>query len=839
MRRRAARAVVVLLLLAVAVAGAGGWWWIRDELVASLPVLDGRVTIAGLHAPVSITRDALGIPTIRGQSRQDVARATGFLHAQDRFFQMDLARRRAAGELAELVGARALPLDRLTRMHRFRAEARRAVTLLPDRDRQILRAYVDGVNAGLDHLGAPPFEYLLLRQTPARWREEDTFLVVLSMFLTLQDSDGTYDSTIATMHELLPAAMVDFLVPPGSEWDSPVEGEAFAVPPIPGPEVYNLRARRIGKPPIELPPPRPEPINVPTPNAHPPVLALLLLGWTREEGAVGSWGGDSRWELGVDQDAAIGSNNFAVAGGLTGSGAALLANDMHLAVRVPNTWYRAVYAWTDSAAHLLVGATLPGHPAMVIGSNTQVAWGFTNTYGDFADVVPIEQDSRQPDRYRTPEGWQRFEHYDEVINVSGGDPEHLAVTWTRWGPLIAPDFKGRPRALSWVAHSAERLASEITLFESADTLDAAFDEANGLGVPGQNMLAADRSGRIGWSIFGAIPRRVGSEGDVPVSWADGTAGWDGWLTDAEYPRIIDPPAGRLWSANARVASAERSRPLGHGNWEIGSRARIIRDRLFARERFSTRDLLDVQLDISARFLERWRDLLLRTLTPDALRDHPARAELRDVVNRLWSHQVTADSAAYRLTRMFRDRVSERVFGFLLTECYEADPEFDYRAIRLREGPIWKVVTEQPLHLLDPEFATWQQLLLASADEVVERVRTDDPGPLSERTWGEFNQTVYRHPLSGALPFLWRWLDMPAQALPGDLYTPNMHWGMNAPSERMIVSPGREQEGMMHMPTGQSGHPMSPYYANSHPAWVNGEMTPLMPGPTEHTLTLVP
>src|SRR6478672_12566969 len=191
MRRRAARAVVVVLLL-TAVALGTGWWWLQGQLHNSLPILDGQARIAGLRQPVSVTRDGLGIPTIRGASREDVARATGFLHAQDRFFQMDLARRRAAGELAELVGASALPVDRRARLHRFRAEARQAVSLLRPQDRDVLRAYVGGVNAGLAQLSVPPFEYLLLRQRPANWAEEDTLLVVLSMFLTLQDSEGWY-----------------------------------------------------------------------------------------------------------------------------------------------------------------------------------------------------------------------------------------------------------------------------------------------------------------------------------------------------------------------------------------------------------------------------------------------------------------------------------------------------------------------------------------------------------------------------------------------------------------------------------------------------------------------
>jgi penicillin amidase len=246
MRRRIWIPLVLLAVLA-ATAG-GGALWFRGELRASLPQLDGTYPLAGLGAPVTVTRDALGIPTIRGTSRRDVARATGFVHAQDRFFQMDLTRRRAAGELAALVGGRALAADRDIRVHRFRAEAQRALALLPEEDRLLLDAYAEGVNAGLASLAAHPFEYIVLRQQPQPWRPEDSLLVVLSMFITLQDADAGYESMLGTMHDVLPAAVAAFVSPPGTEWDTPVIGSAFQMPPIPGPEMYNLRARRTGKP---------------------------------------------------------------------------------------------------------------------------------------------------------------------------------------------------------------------------------------------------------------------------------------------------------------------------------------------------------------------------------------------------------------------------------------------------------------------------------------------------------------------------------------------------------------------------------------------------------------
>jgi penicillin amidase len=826
--------VAILVMAALLLATAVGAVWLRGQVRGSLPQLDGERQLPGLSAPVEVTRDGLGIPTVSGVTRVDVARATGFLHAQDRFFQMDLARRRAAGELAALVGPRAVPLDREIRIHRFRAEAERAVKLLGSRDRQLLASYTAGVNAGLEALSAPPFEYLVLRQTPEPWTPEDSLLVVLSMFVTLQDSDGDFEATLATMHDILPPPMVDFLTPRGSEWDAPLVGGAFEPPPIPGADVYNLRAIRGRR--------RPRPPLGPSASGHDP----SALGHGRWALDLRPWA--ARLDNSVRNAPAVGSNNFAVAGRLTADGGALVANDMHLSIRVPNTWYRASLEWPDpsdsAGKNQITGVTLPGVPAVVVGSNTHVAWGFTNTYADWSDVVLVETDPDQPDRYLTPDGWRAFDVYDEVIDVAGGPAEHQSVQWTIWGPVLEPDHVGRTRAYRWVAHSAEHLAASLTPLETARTVEEAFDEANGLGTPGQNLVAADRSGRIGWSIYGAIPRRRGLDGQIPTSWSDGSRGWDGWLDASDYPRIVDPPDGRVWTANARVVDGAMLAVLGDGSYEIGSRARIIRERLAARDRFSAHDLLDIQMDTSAAFLARWRGLLLETLTVDVTAGERDRTLFRSIVDDGWSGQADADSVAYRLTREFRNVVSERVIAFVLSECYEADRAFNYTTVRRRDTPIWMLVTERPQHLLDPRYATWTEMLIDAIDATIERAMRDRggnlrPGDLRDRVWSEYNVTAYQHPLSGAVPFLDRWLDMPAAALPGDLYSPRVQSGAQGASERMVVSPGREADGIMQMPTGQSGHPLSPFYANSHDAWLKGEPTPFLPGPTVHTLTLTP
>jgi penicillin amidase len=825
MRRRLLRASGLLLGLVLLIGLAAGLW-IRAQLRGSLPQLDGALRVAGLSAPVAIARDTLGIPTIRGASRLDVARAIGVLHAQERFFSMDLSRRRAAGELAALVGPRALAADRDVRPHRFRAEAQRAVAAMEPNARAVLDAYAGGVNGGLSSLRKPPFEYLLLRQDPKPWLPEDSLLVVLSMFITLQDYTGSYESTLATMTEVMPKAMVDLMAPDGTEWDSPIVGATFDTPPIPGPDVYDLRTRRMEKKQrIQLRAPRQE-------TSLPSALG------------VGSWAlGMEHGALDADNDrteGAVGSNNWVISGKLTTDGAPLVANDMHLAVRVPNTWYRASLEWPDPSSPerplRLIGITLPGTPALVVGSNTHVAWGFTNTYADWSDLILLDVDPQDPTRYRTPEGWRNFERYDEVIDVKNGPADHLRVSWTIWGPVIEPDFRGRPRAMRWVAQDADRLAVVSAALETARTVEETFNAVNGLGAPGQNFVVADTQGHIGWTVYGAIPRRVGFTGRLPQSWADGTRGWSGWLSPTEYPRVRDPESGRIWTANSRVVDGDMLAALGVGNYEVGSRARIIRDRLMARERFSPTDMLEIQLETSASFLSRWRDLALRTLTPAAIEGHNSRSQFRDLIERRWDGHASANSPGYRLTRMFREEVSDAVIAFVLSECYEADETFDYRAIRRREGPIWKLVTEKPMHLLDPAYADWNALLVAAVDRVI--TRADADGGLSE-PWSRSNITAYRHPLSSSIPIIGSRLDMPLQPMSGDLYTPSMHWGVNAPSERMIVSPGREADGIMHMPTGQSGHPLSPYYANSHDAWVQGKATPFLPGATEHTLTLTP
>lgn len=793
--------LAVVLVLTVIAAG-GGFLWLRGRLVASLPVLDGEIPLAGLTAPVSVERDALGVPTVRGSNRLDLHRALGFVHAQERFFQMDLLRRRAAGELAELVGPGAVPMDRTVRVHRFRARAEAGLATAAPQTRTMLAAYTDGVNAGLAALGDVPPEYVALRLPPRAWAPEDSLLIVMAMYIDLQGSLWRRESNRGVLFEVLPRELAEFLTPAGTTWDAALEGTAIPSPEIPGPEVYDLRQR----------------------------VASLAAPHSKR--------------LPSPFKVTAGSNNWAVAGTHTADGRALLANDMHLPLRLPNIWFRVSVVLEGGEAsggeNRMVGVSLPGMPVIVMGSNGHIAWGLTNSNGDWADLILIESDPANTGSYRTSDGSRPFERHEELIHVNGADDVVIDVLETMWGPVIDEDHHGRQRSLRWVAHEPAGTNSVLLELERARNVDEAVEIAARSGIPGQNFVVADRDGRIAWTIAGRIPRRHPAEATRPIPWHEAGGPWDEWLEPAAYPRIVDPPSGRVWTANNRIIDRPRLDLLGDGGFDLGARAGQIRDDLLGLEAATERDLLDVQLDDRALFLERWRRLLLEVLDDAAVADDPRRRELRELVESNWTGRASVDSAGYRMVRGFRVFLADQVFGSITAPCAAVDERFDFGwTTNQSEGPLWRLVSERPPHLLDPRFEDWNGQFLSAVDALLDYYVTEDGPELSERTWGRRNTSRIRHPLSLVAPQLSRWLDVPPEALPGDSNMPRVQAPAFGASERVVVSPGREERGIFHMPGGQSGHVLSPYYRRGHDAWVRGEASPLLPGPTEYTLTLLP
>ena len=798
----------------------------------SLATLDGEIRVAGLSGPVSIERDRYGVPTIRGSSRADVARATGFVHGQDRFFQMDLLRRSTAGELAELFGADAADFDRRRRIHRLRPLARAVVDRAAPAQRALLEAYAEGVNAGLDALSVAPFEYLFLRAEPVPWLPEDIVLGNLAMFFELTDYDASRESGYAALLDGIPEPLGRFVFAPGNRWDAPMVGEAWEVPPIPGPEVCDLRGTIPAGSSLG-PEPRVQSDLAVADSWHGPQLDsqldLPVAGIRVREKP------DFQFDLPV-----AGSNAWAVGARRAASGRAMVANDMHLGLSVPNIWYRArliVAGESPDGPPVLdaTGVTLPGTPLIVAGSNGSIAWGFTNSRGDWSDLVLIETDPADPNAYLTPDGYVPFDEFEETIAIRGGEPRRVDFRWTRWGPVVGTDHRGRLQALRWLAHVPEAVDLRIAELETASSVSEALALAPVVGIPPQNFVVADAHGSVGWTIMGRIPRRAGYDSSRPASWADGRAGWHGWLTPDEYPQVVDPESGLIWTANNRVVDGDILTHLGAGGFWLGARGQQIRDALAAVQRPGIEDMLAIQLDNRALLLQEWRDALLHALAPGGDAPYPWRDELKEFLER-WDGRAGIDSVAYRIVREFRRQAMEAVLRGVLTGCGDFDGPVRLTATNQAEGPVWQLITEQPEHLLPPPHASWNGLLLGAAESAVS---TCGAGPLSECTWGSENRVDIRHPLAGALGLLRPWLTIRSGPLPGGDHMPRIQQSDYGASERFAVSPGDEANGYFHMPGGQSGHPLSPFFSAGHEAWAQGEPLPFLPGPEVHRLTLVP
>jgi penicillin G amidase len=804
-------------------------------LAGSKPKLDGTAKAEGLGASVTITRDSLGIPTIVASNRADLAYGTGFVHGQDRFFQMDLSRRLAAGELSEIFGRLALEQDRSARLFRFRQVARTVLSQATPEQRADIEAYARGVNAGLSSLRSRPWEYFILQVTPAPWVAEDVVLMPFAMWWDLQHSSFEREKLRRAINMKLAGpecadgwkCALEFFYPRGTSWDSPNSASGTVEPRtvrLPTAEEFNLRAHAPG---TSLERKHREALLADVPLL-PASLGVPVL---------------------PERASAVGSNGWAVGGSLTEGGGALVTSDMHLGLRVPTVWYRArlqVKPPGASAPTLdLNGLTLPGAHVVVAGSNGHIAWSFTNAYGDWVDLTFAPCTAVDDKELRTSSGTTALSTVQEKIRVKGEKRD--TVLNVRSGPdgvLYEQDpSAGRCWFGRWIATLPAATNFNIAALETATTTAQAVDLAPTIGIPHQNFMVGDREGHVAWSIIGRIPDTTDAKlrlsGEAP------------WTTPATHPRLIDPPAGRVWTANARSiddvtaeASIGGDEAAFGAEYDLGARAKQIHDDLVAiRSPTKPADMLAIQLDDRGVFLTRWRELLINLLDDAALKDRPERAELKRLVEG-WNARATPDSVGYRLVRAFRSQTEYAVWRMLL-EGLDIDAS-GAPAPSQFEGALWELVTQQPTHLLSAGYPDWRDFLIRQADETVLSLTAASEAnggvacaQLDKCTWGSRRPIFVRHPLAGALPALAGFLNMPAVEIPGDHDMPRVQDGAFGASERFSVVPGREAEGYLHIAGGQSGHPLSPYYRAGFSEWAEGKPLPFLPGAAEHTLTLEP
>ena len=762
---------------------------------APLPAQEGVRTLAGLRAAVAIEFDSLGVPHITAENAVDAFHALGFVTAGDRLFQMDLLRRRAAGRLAEIFGEAPLDEDRWNRVMGFGQLAKAILSRLPARQRDLLEAYAAGVNQAMADAKMFPIEFTLLRYTPQPWQPEDSILVMLAMQALLSWS-GDQERTATVMRQVLPQSVVDFLTP-----ESDCYNEVLA----------PRNPSRCGTDAI--------------PVADLSVLLNTAKGARDAGSPIVSGAGNPR-----------GSNGWVVGPSKTRGRRAILANDMHLELAVPNVWYRLELRYSGA---IQSGLTLPGIPMVVAGSNGRLAWGMTSIEGDFVDLVRIEEDPDDPDQYRAPSGALPFGTRAEKIHVRGGTDETLRVRTTIWGPVLPDPLLGRPVAVHWTA--LDPAAVDLGLSELAETktVPTAIEVLHRIGGPPLNVLLADSFGNIGWTYMGRIPRRVGMDGLFSESWADNSKGWNGYVPPHELLSIINPPGGFLVNANQRMLGAPFPTVIGH-DFSGGYRAWRISERLKELEKASERDMLDLQLDTETEVYRFYQKAALRALAGDGVLDRFSIAELRQYISG-WNGKAETNSFGIALLVEFREELVEAVITPLLARCREIDPAFFYSWSGV-DVPVQRIIESRRPELLPDRrsFHDWddflRKILFRSVENLVQRqgVKT-----LAGLTWGEVSKAEIHHPLGEKIQVLRPLLDMPRASLAGCGHCVRFADGKYGASERLVVAPGHESDGIFHMPGGQSGQPGSRHYFDQQESWIEGLPARFSESKIAHKLMLMP
>jgi penicillin G amidase len=761
-------------------------------LAASLPRRTGAASVPGLASTVSIDLDARAVPTIRAASFEDALRGQGYMHAQERFFEMDLLRRLPAAELAALLGERAVASDLVQAPFEFRTRARAVLATLPAEQIAWLDAYTAGVNAGLADLRTRPPEYWLLRSAPQVWRSEDSVLVVLAFYTMLSNND-TFERSQGVLHDTVPPEVYEFLTPSTSRFDRPLVTGDPADPtggyeplPIPAAETLDLRQSR-------------EPPVGPRLRVDPPLAGPA-------------------------------SNQWAVDATRGAGGHALLANDPHLGLRLPSLFYRSELEWPGS---IVRGVSVPGLPGILLGANGALAWGATVSNADQADWVVIEVSPSDANSYLTPEGSEPFATHMVDVHVAGhAEPKRISVQTTRWGPVVAHDWRGRPLALhaTWLAPASLNL-SLLALAKATSVTEGIATLAHWAG-PSLNWMLADKAGEIGWIVNGPLPRRTGFDGSYPVSWADGERAWDGEIED---PTLVGGHAGALFTANNRTLPPARADAISR-MWMRPLRAQRIDELLRAQLTFTPRDFLTMQLDTRAFGYEQLRAAVLDAVRADD--PDPLLAKGRALLAQ-WSGRADVDQPAVRLLQAFYRALLDRALSPLLAPAIAADPTYVYRW-PLADEALRRLLDERPPHLLTSEHADWpafqREVFLATLRSI--EAKETEPG--IDASWGDVNVLDVAHPFAALLPSaLRRWLELPPAPLPGSMVSLRVAAPGYGAVIRMAVSPAAPEEGILEMAGGQSGHFLSPQFRDQQQDWVVGAPAPFVAGPAVSHIALAP
>jgi penicillin amidase len=804
--------LAIVLVCIVGCLAACGVLWLRHAMREQLPQMDGQIRIPALQAPVTVRRDNHAIPHIEAQNIDDLLTAQGYLTAQDRLWQMDITRRYAGGDLAEvfgnsIFGSGPLKHDRLQRVLRFRHNAERIAASLSPADHRYFDDYARGVNAYIaDTSHAVPAEFRFLHYRPKPWTVTDSVLIGMSLTQMLDEQWPTKLSRsqveralIAKVGPSQAASMIADLYPTGSWRDHP---------------------------PAQA---KPDPENPPVPSVEAPLdesQSLLedLLQLRAIEGK---------------PEACLscipGSNEWAVSGSHTASGKPLLANDMHLDHSLPDIWYEADLRAGDFHA---AGVTAPGLPFIVEGHNAHIAWGYTALYGDAQDLY-VERVNTEHEYWRN-NSWHPMERDQEVIPVRWAKSETLEVDLTDHGPILnpilpheQPDSPGNTQALAlkWTLYDPS--FSNLPLFALNNAASwSEFENAASLWCwPTLNIIYSDDQGHIGYQAVGRMPLRPGGLAPVPIT--DTNHEWQGYIPFSALPSIEDPAAGILATANSRITPDGYAYPLSL-EWASPYRNERIWKWLTGKDHLAPADMLKLQTDIYSEVDQELAQRFAYAIDHSGNVDNQLR-QAADLL-RNWDGILTTNAPAPAILFAAKNAWWQLVLEPKLGADWKL---YDWPESAFVEE---QLITHQPTVWLSSNYYNWNSLLAAAVSTGLRNAHA--PADLKQWQYGKDHVIHVTHPLYGALPFF-GFANIGPLPQSGDTSTVKQVGTAFGPSQRFTMDWANIDGSTQNIMAGESGDPISPYYLDQWPYWYSGTTFSLpfsyaaVTSQTVHTLHLTP
>jgi penicillin G amidase len=812
---RILRNILAAVLLCAGVALLAGWWIVHR----SLPALDGTVVVPGLKEGVLVDRDQWGRPWIRAKSTPDLVFAQGYVMAQDRLWQMDLLRRASAGELSEIFGSVALNFDKENRTLGTRAAAERAVRETDPEILALLESYAQGVNRYIEERRSRlPIEFTLLHYQPRPWTPADTYLISLYMWKTLT-STWKWKLNRQWITEQAGGERARELFVEDSPLDHFIVGAPAEAP-----------ARR------EAPA-----------GAH--ASSFVPISSSDSHSVQEMWDSSQDFLAEFEEETSeiIGSNNFVVSGAHTKSGKPLLANDTHLALSVPGIWY---LIHVTAPGWNVEGFALPGAPLVIIGHNDLIAWGFTNSNADVQDLYVETFESEKSAAYRANAKWAEAQVRKEIIHVRNAPDVELDVLVTRHGPVVRRDPAGdgtRAYALRWTALEPGGLDFGFPILGRAKNWAEFIEISRHIAGPGQNTIYADVDGNIGFTIPARIPIRAKGDGALPVRGDSDDYEWKGYIPFEELPRALNPPEGIIATANARTVGPGYKYFLSD-RWAGPFRTARIYDLLASRKDLTPADCNAVQNDI----LSLPDKFLAGQLVAAARVKSPKDARAQKLIEKLngWDARTTPASVETSFVEFTRFALFHRLLSPFLDEQvtkYELWEPFSlYNEVWWRDKVFLEnVLRERPASWLPKEYASYDELLVAAADDGVARLeKQTGSADAANWNWGRLHPLDMAHPLgrSGLLHGL---LSIGPYDQGGTIDTVRAMGVGHGPAMRFVADLADFDNSLMEIPAGESGQPASPYYRDQFADWFAGRPipAPFSEAATEksraHRLLLVP